>query len=83
MLKVNPIKPLRDDETTPGAKCLLLRPGIDASGRDTGLFAPDTMVDDLESTTWSPTISKLVETHVARLRPYDLTLTYDDWTMRK
>lgn len=32
LLRLNPIKPLRDDETTPGAKCILLKPGIDANG---------------------------------------------------
>lgn len=33
ILKINPIKPLRDDESAPGAKCILLRLGIDAHGR--------------------------------------------------
>ncbi|KIX01596.1 uncharacterized protein Z518_09322 [Rhinocladiella mackenziei CBS 650.93] len=65
MLRLHPIKPMRDDEITPGAKCLLLRPEVDAN-------APET---------WSSTISKLVEANLAKLRPYDLTLTYDDWTM--
>ncbi|KAK5213472.1 tRNA(m(1)G37)methyltransferase [Exophiala xenobiotica] len=65
MLKVNPIKPLREDETTSGAKCFLLAPQITAH----------------EPKTWSPTIAKLVEIKLAKLRPYDLTLTYDDWTM--
>ena len=32
MLNLSSIKPLRDDETSPGAKCILLRPGIDAHG---------------------------------------------------
>ncbi|KAI1618233.1 Met-10+ like-protein-domain-containing protein [Exophiala viscosa] len=65
MLKINPIKPLREDETMPGAKCFLLTPGVAAN----------------EPKTWSPTISRLVELKIAKLRPYDLTLTYDDWTM--
>ncbi len=32
LLRLNPIKPLRDDETS-GGKCFLLRPGIKASGK--------------------------------------------------
>lgn len=32
--------------------------------------------------TWSPTITELVENKMVGLRPYDLKLTYDDWTMR-
>lgn len=38
MLRVSPVRPLRDDDSTPGAKCFLLRPGIDAKGmsRDSG-----------------------------------------------
>ncbi|KAL2432216.1 tRNA (guanine(37)-N1)-methyltransferase [Exophiala dermatitidis] len=65
MLRLSNIKPLREDDSAPGAKAILLRPGINAN----------------EPTTWSPTISKLVEANLAKLRPYDLTLTYDDWTM--
>jgi len=65
MLKIHPIKPLRDDETKLGAKCFLLAPQINAH----------------EPKTWSPTIAKLVEIKLAKLRTYDLTITYDDWTM--
>ncbi|EXJ78256.1 tRNA wybutosine-synthesizing protein 2 [Capronia epimyces CBS 606.96] len=65
MLRLSPIRPLRDDESTPGAKCFILRAGINAN----------------EPATWSPTVSRLVEVNLARIRPYDLTLTYDDWTM--
>ena len=36
-----------------------------------------------EQSTWSTAMSKLVEANLVRPRPYDLTLTYDDWTMRK
>ncbi len=32
MLKIHPIKPLRDDETKLGAKCFLLAPQINAHG---------------------------------------------------
>ncbi|EXJ88406.1 tRNA wybutosine-synthesizing protein 2 [Capronia coronata CBS 617.96] len=65
MLRLHPIRPLRDDESNPGGKCFLLKPGIDAR----------------VPSTWTPTVSKLVEAHLAKVRPYDLTLTYDDWTM--
>lgn len=32
--------------------------------------------------TWSPAIAELVEKKLVQLRPYDLKLTYDDWSMR-
>ena len=32
--------------------------------------------------TWSPTITELVEMKTVGVRPYELKLTYDDWTMR-
>jgi len=32
--------------------------------------------------TWSPIITELVEKKMVGLRPYDMKLTYDDWTMR-
>jgi tRNA (guanine37-N1)-methyltransferase len=32
LLKISPVKPLRDDDSAPGSKCLLLRPGISADG---------------------------------------------------
>ncbi|EXJ74032.1 uncharacterized protein A1O5_02326 [Cladophialophora psammophila CBS 110553] len=65
LLRVSPIKPLREDGSAPGAKCLLLRPEIDAK----------------EPTTWSATVERLVKDNLASLRDYELTLTYDDWTM--
>lgn len=65
ILRLNPIKPLRDDEQTPGAKCFLLSPKVDAN----------------EPKTWSPILSQLVDNKLATLRPFTLTLTYDDWTM--
>jgi tRNA (guanine37-N1)-methyltransferase len=36
ILRLNPIKSLRDDELSPGAKCLLLRPGIYADRKSDG-----------------------------------------------
>ncbi|KIW65242.1 hypothetical protein PV04_07517 [Phialophora macrospora] len=65
ILKISPIKHLREDDSAPGAKCILLRYGIEAD----------------EPSTWSPTLAKLVEDNLTRVRPYNLTLTYDDWTM--
>ncbi|EXJ56748.1 tRNA wybutosine-synthesizing protein 2 [Cladophialophora yegresii CBS 114405] len=65
ILKISPIRHLREDDSAPGAKCILLRHGIEA-------HKPDT---------WSPTLTRLVKDNLARIRPYDLTLTYDDWTM--
>jgi hypothetical protein len=41
------------------------------------------MLRMLESSTWPHSVSKLVDAGVARIRPFDLTLTYNDWTMRK
>jgi tRNA (guanine37-N1)-methyltransferase len=38
LLKISPIKPLRDDDSAPGSKCLLLRPGIKANGELTLLY---------------------------------------------
>lgn len=65
LLNVSSIKYMRDDDVNPGAKCFLLRSGVDVE----------------QQSTWSPTLTQLVESGVARLRPFDLTLTYDDWTM--
>ncbi|KAK5045837.1 hypothetical protein LTR84_008930 [Exophiala bonariae] len=59
------IKILREDDLTPGAKCLLLRPGIDAD----------------QPSTWPQAVSDLVESGTTKIRPFDLKLTYDDWTM--
>src|SRR5689334_8574269 len=41
------------------------------------------MLRMLESSTWPHALSKFVDAGVARIRPFDLTLTYNDWTMRK
>ncbi|KAF7505410.1 hypothetical protein GJ744_000956 [Endocarpon pusillum] len=65
-LGVSSIKSIVVDETVPGGrKCMLLRPGIVA----------------VDPKTWSPTIAELVEKKLVGLRPYDLKLTYDDWSM--
>jgi len=36
LLRLNPIKTLRDDDLRPGAKCLLLRPGIHPDRKSDG-----------------------------------------------
>lgn len=36
LLRLNPIKTLRDDDLSPGAKCLLLRPGIHSDRKSDG-----------------------------------------------
>jgi tRNA (guanine37-N1)-methyltransferase len=38
LLKISPLKNLREDDSAPGAKCMLLRHGIDANGSSTGVF---------------------------------------------
>ena len=54
-----------DDDTTPGAKCILLKPHVKAS----------------DPSTWKKQWSDVIDNGVARIRPYELILTYDDWTM--
>lgn len=65
LLATTTIKPVIDDETTPGAKCILLRPHVKAS----------------DPSTWSEKWSQIVKDGDAKLRPYTLTLTYDDYKM--
>ncbi|RVX74687.1 hypothetical protein B0A52_01814 [Exophiala mesophila] len=65
LLRLAMIKPLMDDDSNPGAKCFLLSLGV--------------QTDD--PSTWSTTLTRLIESEATRLRPYDLNLTYDDWTM--
>lgn len=38
LLRITPIKPLRQDDSSPGAKCFLLKPGVDAKGMVTPPF---------------------------------------------
>ncbi|KAK5316244.1 tRNA(m(1)G37)methyltransferase [Exophiala xenobiotica] len=65
LLSATTIKPVIDDETTPGARCILLKPHINASDRST----------------WKDEWSDIINDGTAKVRPYELTLTYDDWTM--
>lgn len=65
LLATSTIKPVLNDETTPGAKCILLRPHVKAS----------------DPTTWSEKWSQVIEDGTAKIRPYTLTLTYDDYKM--
>ena len=84
VLKISPLKHLREDDSAPGAKCILLRHRINPKGASIfRLDIPRIGANKCaEVVTWSPAITKLVEDSLAKIRPYDLTLTYDDWTMR-
>jgi len=83
LLRLGLVKGLRDDETAPGAKCFLLQPGVDAAGELLRRPQEGSISMLAVPSTWSPTLTKLAEERLVRVRPYDLTLTYDDWTMRK
>lgn len=65
VLQSTTIKPIIEDETSPGTKCILLKPHVKAS----------------DPMTWSEKWSDLVENGTAKVRPFDLKLTYDDWSM--
>ena len=65
LLVATTMKPVRDDETTPGAKCIVLLPHIKAN----------------DTSTWSKNWSDLIENGSAKVRPFELVLTYDDWGM--
>lgn len=65
LLRLGSIKPLIDDDSNPGAKCFLLRLEV--------------KTDD--PSTWSSTLTQLIDSGATRLRPFDLNLSYDDWTM--
>lgn len=83
ILSIDAIKITRDDETVPGKKCMLLNPAVVAEG-----MVPShscfwrLLTESVDPSTWSTAIAKLVQERVADLRPYSLTLTYEDWTMR-
>lgn len=85
LLAVSSIKAVLPDESVPGRKCVLLRPGISVTGLSYGsciciIRLSSHIVTDPR--TWSSTITELVEHQTVGLRPYDLKLTYEDWTMR-
>jgi len=65
LLAATTIKPVVEDDTTPGTKCVLLKPHVKAS----------------DPSTWKEPWSDLLRDGSARIRPYELTLTYNDWTM--
>lgn len=65
LLSATTIKPVLNDETVSGAKCILLRPHVKAE----------------DPSTWQNQWASLVDEGIVRIRPYELTLTYDDWTM--
>lgn len=65
-LSLWPIKNLVPDPQAPGAKCLLLRPGVTAGARDN----------------WSKELQDLVDQGKIKIHSYDLKLSYDDWGMK-
>lgn len=65
LLATTQIPSIRDDDSAPGAKCILLRPHVNAS----------------DPSTWHDPWKGLLDDGTARIRPYDLTLTYDSWSM--
>lgn len=65
LLHVTGIRPVRDDPTEPSLKCLMLKPEVRAD----------------QSESWSQQLSQLVDENVVRIRPYELELTYDNWTL--
>ena len=42
----------------------------------------DLLVKATDQATWSPTLRSLEDEGKIKVRPYDLTLTYDDWGMK-
>ncbi|KAJ9657020.1 tRNA(m(1)G37)methyltransferase [Neophaeococcomyces mojaviensis] len=65
LLLATTIKPVRDDDTTPGAKCIMLLPHVKAN----------------DPSTWSEHWSNFVMNGAAKVRPFELVLSYDDWSM--
>lgn len=65
-LSLWPIKNLVPDPEVPEAKCLLLKPGITAAGREK----------------WSKALKDLADQGKVKVHPYDLELSYDDWGMK-
>ena len=67
MLRASQLKPLRNDPDQPQRKVLILQPSVKSS----------------DPSTWSDKLQKLVEDDVVNVKPYELLMTYDDWTMRE
>jgi tRNA (guanine37-N1)-methyltransferase len=65
-LSVFPIKNFVPDPEVPGARCLLLKPGI----------------SPMEPETWSNSLKELSEQGKLKVHPYELKLSYNDWSMR-
>jgi tRNA (guanine37-N1)-methyltransferase len=59
------LRPLKDDPTTPGAKCFVLHPRVKKE----------------DPSTWSPALRELHQNGIVEIRDYELNLTYDDWSM--
>lgn len=67
ILKASQLKPLRNDPDQPQRKLLILQTSVKSS----------------DPTTWSGILQALVKHDVVDVKPYELLLTYDDWTMRE
>ena len=67
ILKAGQLKPLRLDPDQPASRLLMLQPSVKSS----------------DPASWSDKLRGLVEEDVVRVKPYELLLTYDDWTMRE
>lgn len=65
-LSIFPIKNFVPDPETPGAKCLLLKPGISPTERET----------------WSDSLKELADQGKLKVHAYELKLSYVDWSMR-
>lgn len=59
------IKPIVEDDTVPGAKCIIMKPHVKVS----------------DPSTWKEQWSGFVNDGTAKMRPFQLTLSYDDWSM--
>lgn len=65
LLVTSYVKPVQNDETISGGKCVLLQPHVNFE----------------DNSTWSNQWSDLLNHGTAKMRPYDLVLTYDNWSM--
>ena len=65
-LSISPIKSIVPSPEFPGAKCILLKPGLSPTERET----------------WSKPLRDMVEQGKINLHPYELQLSYSDWSMR-
>jgi tRNA (guanine37-N1)-methyltransferase len=65
-LSLWPIKNFVPDSEVPGAKCLLLKPSVRPTERET----------------WSDTLKELSDKGKIKVHPFELKLSYNDWSMK-